>query len=171
MIIGAGNDRPTPRIVLDILGHSHDIDPPALSFESLGEGSKQHNMAKIYSGLYEVQGHIVPYIVLVKVGKPTEINKPGNRGKRDSQMILMRFLNRVHHNLPMNPLELELFHQIQNVIGVNPAYYEFLMQVDADTVVSPESCAQFASVLHHNSKIQAICGETGLSILRPLLLP
>lgn len=163
MIIGAGNDRPTPRIVLDILGHSHDIDPPALSFESLGEGSKQHNMGKIYSGLYEVQGHIVPYLVLVKVGKPTEINRPGNRGKRDSQMVLMRFLNRVHHNLPMNPLELELYHQIQNVIGVNPAYYEFLLQVDADTEVSPESAAQLASSLHHNSKIQAICGETGLS--------
>lgn len=163
MIIGAGNDRPTPRIVLDIVGHAKDIDPPALSFESLGEGNKQHNMGKIYSGLYEVQGHIVPYIILVKVGKPTEINRPGNRGKRDSQMLLMRFLNRVHHNLPMNPFELELYHQIQNIIGVNPAYYEFLMQVDADTVVSPESCSQFASVLHHNNKIQAICGETGLS--------
>lgn len=163
MIIGAGNDRPTPRIVLDIVGHNNEIDPPALSFESLGEGAKQHNMAKIYSGLYEVQGHIVPYIVLVKVGKPTEINRPGNRGKRDSQMILMRFLNRVHHNLPMSPLELELYHQIQNVIGVNPAYYEFVMQVDADTEVSPESCAQLASSLHHNGKIQAICGETGLS--------
>lgn len=163
MIIGAGNDRPTPRIVLDIVGHNNDLDPPALSFESLGEGAKQHNMGKIYSGLYEVQGHIVPYIVLVKVGKPTEINRPGNRGKRDSQMILMRFLNRVHHNLPMSPLELELYHQIQNVIGVNPAYYEFLMQVDADTEVSDESTAQLASALHHNGKIQAICGETALS--------
>lgn len=170
MIIGAGNDRPTPRIVLDIVGHSNDIDPPALSFESLGEGAKQHNMGKIYSGLYEVQGHIVPYIVCVKVGTPTEINRPGNRGKRDSQMILMRFLNRVHHNLPMSPFELELYHQIQNVIGVNPAYYEFLMQVDADTEVSPESTSQLAAALHHNGKIQAICGETALSNSRKSII-
>ena len=50
-------------------------------------------------------------------------------------MLLMRFLNRVHYNLPMAPMELELHHQIRNVIGVNPTFYEFLLQIDADTVV------------------------------------
>lgn len=75
MILGQGNDRPTPRIVLDILGVPDTIDPEPLSFESLGEGMKQHNMGKIYSGLYEVQGHIVPFIVVVKVGKPSEVSK------------------------------------------------------------------------------------------------
>jgi chitin synthase len=75
MIIGQGNDRPTPRIVLDILGVSENVDPEPLSFESLGEGMKQHNMAKVYSGLYEVQGHIVPFIVVSKVGKPSEVSK------------------------------------------------------------------------------------------------
>ncbi len=72
MIIGQGNDRPTPRIVLDILGVSETVDPEPLSFESLGEGLKQHNMGKVYSGLYEVQGHIVPFLVIIKVGKPSE---------------------------------------------------------------------------------------------------
>ena len=75
MIIGQGNDRPTPRIVLDILGVPESVDPEPLSFESLGEGMKQHNMGKVYSGLYEVQGHIVPFIVLVKVGKPSEVSR------------------------------------------------------------------------------------------------
>ena len=75
MIIGQGNDRPTPRIVLDILGVPETVDPEPLSFESLGEGLKQHNMGKVYSGLYEVQGHIVPFIVLVKVGKPSEVSR------------------------------------------------------------------------------------------------
>ena len=65
MIIGQGNDRPTPRIVLDILGVPETVDPEPLSFESLGEGMKQHNMGKVYSGLYEVQGHIVPFLVPV----------------------------------------------------------------------------------------------------------
>ena len=104
MIIGQGNDRPTPRIVLDILGVSETVDPEPLSFESLGEGMKQHNMGKVYSGLYEVQGHIVPFLVIVKIGKPSEVSRPGNRGKRDSQMVIMRFLNRVHYNHPMSPL-------------------------------------------------------------------
>jgi len=75
MIIGQGNDRPTPRIVLDILGVPETVDPEPLSFESLGEGQKQHNMGKVYSGLYEVQGHIVPFIVVVKVGKPSEVSR------------------------------------------------------------------------------------------------
>ena len=94
-IVGSGNDRPTPRIVLDILGADANMDPEPLSFLSLGEGAKQHNMGKVYSGLYECAGHVVPYIVVVKVGKPTERSRPGNRGKRDTQMVLMRFLNKV----------------------------------------------------------------------------
>lgn len=75
MIIGQGNDKPTPRIVLDILGVPETTDPDPLSFEALGEGQRQHNMGKCYSGLYEVQGHIVPFLVVVKVGKPSEVSK------------------------------------------------------------------------------------------------
>jgi chitin synthase len=94
-IKGFGNEKPTPAIVLDILGVDPNLDPEPLSFQSLGEGSKQHNMGKVYAGLYECAGHVVPYMVVVKVGKPTERPKPGNRGKRDSQMVLMHFLNKV----------------------------------------------------------------------------
>lgn len=39
-------------------------------------------------------------------------------------MLLMRFLNRVHFDTPMAPCELEIYHQIKNVIGVNPSFYE-----------------------------------------------
>ncbi|KAH7371094.1 chitin synthase-domain-containing protein [Pyrenochaeta sp. MPI-SDFR-AT-0127] len=163
MIIGQGNDKPTPRIVLDILGVPEATDPDPLSFESLGEGQRQHNMGKCYSGLYEVQGHIVPFLVVVKVGKPSEVSKPGNRGKRDSQIILMRFLNRVHYNLPMSPLELEMHHQIRNIIGVNPTFYEFLLQIDADTVVAPDAATRFVAAFLHDTRLIAICGETALT--------
>ena len=163
MIIGQGNDRPTPRIVLDILGVPETVDPEPLSFESLGEGQKQHNMGKIYSGLYEVQGHIVPFLVVVKIGKPSEVSRPGNRGKRDSQMVLMRFLSRVHYNQPMTPLELEMHHQIRNIIGVNPTFYEFLLQIDADTVVAPDSATRFVSAFLNDTRLIGVCGETGLT--------
>lgn len=59
-IIGSGNDRTTPRIVLDILGVDPKLDPEPLLFKSIGEGSKQINYGKIYSGLYEFEGHVVP---------------------------------------------------------------------------------------------------------------
>ena len=73
MICGAGNELPTPKIVLDILGVDPEYDPEPMSYEALGEGNKQHNMAKVYSGLYECLGHVVPFICVVKVGKPSEV--------------------------------------------------------------------------------------------------
>ncbi|KAJ2788710.1 hypothetical protein GGI18_002801, partial [Coemansia linderi] len=163
MIVGSGNDRPTPRIALDILGADPDIDPEPLSFLSLGEGSKQHNMGKVYSGLFEAAGHVVPYVVVVKCGTLRERTRQGNRGKRDSQIILMQFFNKVHFNLPMTPLELEVYHQIKNVIGVNPAFYEFIMMVDADTYVFPDSLNRMVSCMLHDSKLMGICGETQLA--------
>src|ERR1700677_2990615 len=77
---------------------------------------------------------IYRYMVIVKVGKPPERVKPGNRGKRDSQILLLHYLNRVHFDLPMSPLELEIYHQMRNVIGIDPAFYEYIFTVDADTV-------------------------------------
>lgn len=73
-------------------------------------------------------------MVIVKVGKPTERVKPGNRGKRDSQILLLHYLNRVHFDAPMSPMELEIYHQMRNVIGIDPAFYEYIFTVDADTV-------------------------------------
>jgi len=163
MIIGSGNDRPTPRIVLDILGVDPNVDPEPLSFLSLGDGNKQHNMGKVYSGLYEHNGHVVPYVVVVKVGTPTERQRPGNRGKRDSQMILMRFLNKVHFNSAMTPMELEMYHQIKNVIGVNPSFYEYTLMVDSDTEVLPDSLNRMVSVFLHDTKVMGLCGETQIA--------
>lgn len=164
MIVGGGNDRPTPKIVLDILGVDPKIDPPALPFKSVGQGNEQLNYGKVYSGLYEFEGNVVPYIVVVKVGKESEQSKakPGNRGKRDSQIVLMSFLNRVHHRSPMSPLELEMFHQINNIIGVDPELYEYLFMVDADTSVREDSLNRLVASCANDAKIAGICGETSL---------
>jgi len=164
MIVGGGNDRPTPKIVLDILGVDPKIDPPALPFYSVGQGMEQLNYAKVYSGLYEYEGNVVPYIVVVKVGKESEQrkSKPGNRGKRDSQVLLMHFLNRVHHRAPMSPMELEIFHQINNVIGVDPELYEYCFMVDADTSVKEDSLNRLVAACAADAKIAGICGETSL---------
>ncbi|KAJ7483304.1 glycosyltransferase family 2 protein [Mycena latifolia] len=161
-IIGSGNDRTTPRIVLDILGIDPKLDPEPLLFKSVGEGSKALNYGKVYSGLYEFEGHVVPYMVIVKVGKPTERSKPGNRGKRDSQILLMHYLNRVHFDAPMSPLELEIYHQMRNVIGIDPAFYEYIFTIDADTNVTPDSLNRLVASAADDSSIIGICGETKL---------
>jgi chitin synthase len=163
MIIGSGNDRPTPRIVLDILGVDPNQDPDPQCFHSLGEGNKQYNMGKVYSGLYDIKGRSVPFIVVVKCGSRTERVKPGNRGKRDSQLILMRFLNRVHFNSDFSPMELEIYHQMKNVIGVSPSYYEFILMVDADTEAESPALNRMISVMVQDSKIMGLCGETRIA--------
>lgn len=162
MVVGGGNDSPTPNIVLEILGVDPKVDPPALPFKSVGEGSAQLNYGKVYSGLYEFEGCVVPYIVVIKVGKPTEHSKPGNRGKRDSQVLVLEFLNRVHHRSAMSPLQLEMFHQINNIIGVDPELYEYILMVDADTSVKEDSLNRLVAACAHDAKIAGICGETSL---------
>ena len=91
-IVGSGNNLPPP--VLCSIGTDPNYDPKPLSFISLGEGAQQHNMGKVYSGLNECAGHVVPYLIIVNVGKPTERSLPGNRGKQDSQMAIMHYLNK-----------------------------------------------------------------------------
>ena len=56
----------------------------------------------------------------------------------------MRFLNRVHFDSPMYPLELEMFHQIRNVIGVDPQLYEVSFVAE---LVASDPEAEFARVL------------------------
>jgi chitin synthase len=73
-------------------------------------------------------------MVIVKVGKPSERQRPGNRGKRGSQILLLHYLNRVHFEAQMYPLELEIYHQMQNVIGIDPTFCEYIFMVDVDTV-------------------------------------
>jgi chitin synthase len=63
----------------------------------------------------------------------------------------------------MNPLELEIYHQIKNVIGVNPSFYEYLFMVDADTTVDELSLNRLVSACMHDKKIVGICGETSIA--------
>ncbi|CAO3578557.1 unnamed protein product [Absidia cylindrospora] len=174
MIIGSGNDKPTPRILLDILGHNYNLDgddddddddgdaTEPFMFKSIGEGSQQLNYGKVYSGLYQHEGHVVPYVVVVKVGKGSERTKPGNRGKRDSQIICMNFLNKVHFDAPMNPLELEMYRHIRQIIGIDPALYEYILMVDSDTEVYPDALTRMVACMLHDSRIIGLCGETEL---------
>jgi len=46
-------------------------------------------------------------------------------------------IHQVHLDSLMNPFELEMCHQIKNVIGVNPSFYEYLFLADADATVDP----------------------------------
>jgi chitin synthase len=88
MIVGSGNDRPTPRIVPDFLGADPNLDPEPLSFVSLGEGAARYGQGILWIVRMRWSRCTVPCVV--KIEKPTECTCPGNRGKRDSQMLHFR---------------------------------------------------------------------------------
>lgn len=165
LVIGSGNDRPTAQILLDIFGLKESLVnlKGAKAYYSVGAGALGVNYAKIYSGMYECSGQRMPYILVVKTGRPSETYRPGNRGKRDSQIILLRFLSKVHSKQPMTPLELELYRHIDQVVGIDPFFYEYVMMVDADTEVMPQALNHMLSKCIHDGRIMGICGETRLS--------
>ena len=70
----------------------------------------------------------------------------------------------------MNPLELEMYHQIKNVIGVNPSFYEYLFMVDADTTVDPFSVNRLISAMIHDKKLLGVCGETEIANAKQSLI-
>ena len=57
------------------------------------------------------------------------IYRPGNRGKRDSQLILMNFFSRVTYNDRMTPLDFDIFRKMQVLTGVTPDFFEVCLMV------------------------------------------
>lgn len=77
-------------------------------------------------------GRRTPTVVVVKCGTEAEAatdKKPGNRGKRDSQLILMNFFSRVTYNDRMTPLDFDLFRKIHVLMGVTPDFFEVCLMV------------------------------------------
>ena len=176
IIKGKGESVSTPDACLSML-KDHSIHPDmveAFSYVAVSSGSKRHNMAKIHCGFYDYgrksripqeRQQRVPMMVIVKCGTPDEANKgkPGNRGKRDSQIILMSFLQKVMFDERMTELEYEMFNGLWKVTGISPDYYEIVLMVDADTKVFPDSLTHMVSAMVKDPEIMGLCGETKIA--------
>ena len=176
LVKGKGENLTTPEILLSMMG-DHAIlpeDVQAFSYVAVASGSKRHNMAKVYAGFYDYgeasrvpldKQQRVPMMVVVKCGTPDEENKakPGNRGKRDSQIILMSFLQKVMFDERMTELEFEIFNGLWKITGMSPDFYEMVLMVDADTKVYPDSITQMVSAMVKDPEIMGLCGETKIA--------
>lgn len=176
LIKGKGETMSTPEVCLSMM-RDHAVLPDevqAFSYVAVASGSKRHNMAKIYSGFYDY-GHNsiiphekqqrVPMVLVVKCGTPAEADaaKPGNRGKRDSQIVLMSFLQKVMFDERMTELEYEMFNGIWKITGISPDFYEMVLMVDADTKVFPDSLTHMVSAMVKDPEIMGLCGETKIA--------
>lgn len=167
IVTGSGESQSTPDICVGLLEADARFGTPMpMSFISVAHGKKQHNMAMVYAGHYtRAQGHRTPMIVVVKCGTPDEFedNKPGNRGKRDSQMVLMNFLQRVTYNDRMTPLDFDLFRKFHLLMGVTPDFFELILMVDADTKVFPAGMRKLCNAMMRDHLIMGACGETRIA--------
>lgn len=175
LIKGAGNDRTTPEIALGLM--TDFCIPPeevqAHSYVAVAQGSKRHNMAKVYAGFYKYDDltvppesqQRVPVLTIVKCGAPEEEGsaKPGNRGKRDSQIILMSFLQKVMFDERMTALEFAILENIWRVTGLMAEFYELLLAVDADTKIYPDSLNHMCAEMVKDPMIMGLCGETKIA--------
>lgn len=175
LIKGSGNDRTTPEIVLGLMTDfavpPEEVQPH--SYVAVALGSKRHNMAKVYAGFYNYEGtdvppekqQRVPVITIVKCGTPEEAGgtKPGNRGKRDSQIILMSFLQKVTFDERMTELEYALMEAVWRVTGLMSEFYELVLMVDADTNVFPDCLTHMCAEMVKDPTIMGLCGETKIS--------
>lgn len=175
MVKGAGNDMTTPDIVLSMMKElvvpADEVE--AHSYVSIADGHKRHNMAKVYAGFYDYDDNTVepgkqqrvPIVLVAKCGNPLEAKdaKPGNRGKRDSQMVLMAFLQKVMFDERMTTFEYEYFNSIWRCTGISPDRYEVVLCVDADTKVFPDSLTRMASCMAHDEDLMGVCGETKIA--------
>ncbi|KAG0171100.1 hypothetical protein DFQ28_001203 [Apophysomyces sp. BC1034] len=167
IITGHGETMSTPDMCLSLVTFDNESmkNPDPKEYIAVAVGAKQYNCAKVYAGHYVCKGHKVPMILVVKCGNPDEQGKPkpGNRGKRDSQLILMNFFSRVTYNDRMTPLDYELFQKIQYLFGVTPDYFEIVLMVDADTKVYQSSLRLLVNCMVNDNLIMGLCGETKIA--------
>ncbi|CAD6503834.1 BgTH12-05579 [Blumeria graminis f. sp. triticale] len=176
IITGKGELKSTPDVILGMMKDHliHPDDVPAFSYVAVSTGSKRHNMAKVYAGFYDYGANStipvekqqrVPMMCIVKCGTPDEASKskPGNRGKRDSQIILMSFLQKVMFDERMTELEFEMFNGLWKITGISPDFYEIVLMVDADTKVFPDSLTHMISAMVQDPDIMGLCGETKIA--------
>ncbi|WWC59904.1 uncharacterized protein I303_102466 [Kwoniella dejecticola CBS 10117] len=175
MVRGSGSKQYTPDIVLGMMKEL--VVPPdeveAHSYVAIADGHKRHNMAKVYSGFYDYDSETVepskqqrvPMVLVAKTGNPLEANdaKPGNRGKRDSQIVLMSFLQKVMFDERMTTFEYEFFNSIWRCTGISPDRYETVLCVDADTKVFPDSLTRMNACMVNDHEIMGLCGETKIA--------
>lgn len=168
MIKGKGQKETTPEIVLKILRRSFGEVSENWVYDSLGKNDKAKNLAKLFSGVYkfipensENTPIEIPYLVIVKTGFSSEVLfKPGNRGKRDSQLILLKFLSKIFYGKELNEMENAIRNAMISANGIEPSKYELMLTIDSDTRTDPKALKAMVATMSSNKRVVALCGET-----------
>ncbi|KAJ2707425.1 ATP-dependent RNA helicase [Coemansia sp. IMI 203386] len=166
---GEEEGRTTPQILRSLVVRANPLEPIiALPYIAVGEGPREFNAAEVIPGSYiSLNGIHVPCILIVKVGtkreRDSDFPKAGNRGKRDSQLIILQWLRNVLMNDHLTPLEFELCRSATQLTKINPDQFEYLLMVDADTSIDTECIPRLVAAMERDPGIMGLCGETRIA--------
>lgn len=157
-IKGAGESMSTPEVLMSMCEVD---DPEPQAYISLKPGYKRYNRAKVHTGIYRKDDKFARIMIINKVGNPQEVVKKGNRGKRDSQVILMSFFSKILYGDRLSDLDFEIYRKLVKMFPkFKPEDFEILLMVDADTIVKEDALVKIVSAFEKDPKIMGLCGET-----------
>ena len=141
LVTGNGEDMSTPEHLANILGFDIDeFEDDTFEYDCIGVVHTK-NRARVYHGILQKGHKFLKYIAVVKCGLPEEAAtsaKPGNRGKRDSQLVIMGYYNRIHYGRELTELDSAIQRAMVD-LNLQADMVRFLMAIDADTRVDTMS--------------------------------
>jgi len=162
LVTGNGEDMSTPEHLANILGFDIDeFEDDTFEYDCIGV-THTKNRSRVYHGILQKGHKFLKYIVVVKVGLPAEAttsSKPGNRGKRDSQLITIGYYNRIHYGRELTELDSAIQRAMVD-LNLQADMVRFLMAIDADTRVDTMSLTHMVYGMDKKEKVLALCGET-----------
>ncbi|KAF2651812.1 glycosyltransferase family 2 protein [Lophiostoma macrostomum CBS 122681] len=164
--VAAAGQKPTYQILLEDIFPDHKKDLEIgignyahayTSFDALGQSENR---------AYTCTGHYrgVPYVLVVKVGREDEQGsaKPGNRGKRDSQLVAYNFFHYVNYRKGWSPLFENLEFQMRVNLNIDAREAMYMLAIDCDTEVDRTGISYLVDRLQKNHKLIGVCGYTGV---------
>ena len=162
LVTGNGEDMSTPEHLANILGFDIDeFEDDTFEYDCIGV-THTKNRARVYHGILQKGHKFLKYIVVVKCGLPEEATtsaKPGNRGKRDSQLITIGYFNRIHYGRELTELDSAIQRAMVD-LNLQADMVRFLMAIDADTRVDTMSITHMVYGMDKKERVLALCGET-----------
>ncbi|KAL7521540.1 hypothetical protein ACHAWX_006221 [Stephanocyclus meneghinianus] len=162
LVTGNGEDMSTPEHLANILGFDIDeFEDDTFEYDCIGVVHTK-NRARVYHGILQKGHKFLKYISVVKCGLPEEATtsaKPGNRGKRDSQLITIGYYNRIHYGRELTELDSAVQRAMVD-LNLQADMVRFLMAIDADTRVDTMSITHMVYGMDKKEKVLALCGET-----------
>lgn len=164
-IKGEGEEYTTPEICKRICTIEEEGEP--MGYISLATGHKRYNRAKVHVGWYYADSNLNPrstnksqIMIIEKCGNLNEVSRQGNRGKRDSQVIVMSFFSKIFYSDRMSELEVDMYKKIKRRFEFKPSDFELILMVDADTIVAPTAVDIMAAHFEDDNRVMGLCGET-----------